>query len=387
MSRHPRPTDHKRLNLAELHHQVAFGRSEGKIIWQPRIGCWITDKRFAGTPLPEPYEGMEYFDIFRHLECSTRLYEYNACFRQIEDSRVVCRENQINETDTEHIVETPVGTQRAIDRRTPTSWYHESLKRWIASEEEMRVALWRAERATFEWDEARYRQLQAEAGDLGAPTMFMPRVNVQDLYINTMGVEAGVLALFERPDAVRAYFRALDDLHDRMIDVINASPIEIINFGDNLHGGTLSPPLFREYVLPAYQRRCEKLHAAGKFVCSHWDGDTKTLLPFARETGLDGIEAITPKPQGDVTLEEVKEALGDDLLLLDGIPAIYFDEIFPVEELEACVEKIIDLFAPRLILGISDEISSTGDIKRIRAVGRIVDDYNAAVASGAASQS
>lgn len=57
--------------------------------------------------------------------------------------------------------------------------------------------------------------------------------------------------------------------------------------------------------------------------------------------------------------------------------AIYFDEIYPVEVLEECVHKILKLFAPNLILGISDEISSTGDIERIRLVGKIVDEYNA----------
>jgi hypothetical protein len=39
---------------------------------------------------------------------------------------------------------------------------------------------------------------------------------------------------------------------------------------------------------------------------------------------VDGIEAITPEPQGDVTLEEMKEGLGDDLVLLDGIPALEY---------------------------------------------------------------
>jgi hypothetical protein len=100
------------------------------------------------------------------------------------------------------------------------------------------------------------------------------------------------------------------------------------------------------------------------------------LLPYARETGLDGIEAITPEPQGDVTLEEVKDAFSDDLFLLDGIPAVYFDETFSVDTLVECTKKIISLFAPKLILGISDEISSTGDIERVRIVGEIVDEYN-----------
>ena len=255
------------------------------------------------------------------------------------------------------------------------------LKWPVSSEEELKVAIWRTENRAWRWDQDTFDQVHAEWGHLGAPTMFMPRVNVQDLYINTMGVESAIYALYDYPDTVKAYFRALDESHDRLIDVINASPIEIINFGDNLHAGTLSPQLFKEFVLPVYQRRCERLHAAGKFVHSHWDGDVKGLLPFAKETGLDGIEAITPKPQGDVTLEEAREALGNDMFLLDGIPAIYFDETYSVETLEECTRKAIDLFAPKLVLGISDEISSTGDIERIRLVSRIVDEYNDSVSA------
>ena len=37
---------------------------------------------------------------------------------------------------------------------------------------------------------------------------------------------------------------------------------------------------------------------------------------------------------------------------------------------------VIDLFAPNLVLGISDEISSTGDLERVRLVGEIVEEYN-----------
>ncbi|MEN8150169.1 MAG: hypothetical protein ABFS86_10115, partial [Planctomycetota bacterium] len=113
-----------------------------------------------------------------------------------------------------------------------------------------------------------------------------------------------------------------------------------------------------------------------------WDGDTGPLLPYAKQTGLDGIEAITPEPQGDVTLEQVKEALGDEVFLIDGIPAVYFDETYPVEVLVEATERIIELFAPKLVLGISDEISSTGDIERIRVVGEIVDRYNGSVTEG-----
>jgi len=144
-----------------------------------------------------------------------------------------------------------------------------------------------------------------------------------------------------------------------MIEVINRSPINIINFGDNLHGGTLPPVYFEKYVLPTYIKRCELLHNGGKFVNAHWDGDTKTLLKYAKNCGLDAIEAITPKPQGDVTIEEIKENLGDDIFLIDGISAVLFDEMYPLEELEKQTKQLIKLFAGKLILGISDEYNAS----------------------------
>lgn len=366
------------MNWARLHHDSVFGKSGGKILWQPRIGCWYNDKRFAGEPLPEPYTGMSIPDIYRELGCSARLYpNFNACFVYEEDPVVTFSQNPLNETDTEILVETPVGVQREIVRSTPNSPSRIRVKWSVSDEAEMKVSLWRAQRGTWRWDADRYERALREVGDLGAPTMYLPRVNIQDLYINTMGVEAAIYAQADYPDTVEAYFRALDENHDRLIDLVCESPIDIINYGDNLHAGTLPPNLYERYVLPAYHRRGRKLHDAGKFVHSHWDGDTKPLLQFARTSALDGIEAITPQPQGDVTLEEVKDALGEEVFLIDGLPAVYFDAYYPLSKLEECTHQLIELFAPRLVLGISDELSSTGDIERIRRVGEIVADYNA----------
>lgn len=114
-----------------------------------------------------------------------------------------------------------------------------------------------------------------------------------------------------------------------------------------------------------------------RLACSRWDRDTTALLPLARETGLDGMEVVTPKPQGDVTLEEVRAVLPDGMLLLDGVPAILFDETFGVEEFLACVRKVVELFAPQPVLGISEEISSSGRIGRLLPIRDIVEEYNA----------
>ncbi len=363
-------------DLAKLHRDVVFGQSNGKIIWQPRIGCWYSDKQFAREPLPAPYTGMSCTEVYRSLACSVRLYEFNECFRRVEHPGVQFTRKKLNETDTEIVIMTPAGKQMAIERRSPSNSGVIHVKWEVETEEELKVATWREENTHWQWDQDRFDELKRNYGDLGAPTMFMPRMNIQCLYLEKMGIEKGIYALYDWPETVNAFFRALEACHVRLIDLINPSPIEIINFGENVHSSTLSPDLFKTWHLPACQRRCDKLHTAGKFVCSHWDGDCGPLLQFAKETGLDGIEAITPSPQGDVTIEEIKHALGDEMFLIDGIPAIYFNTSYSEATLIECTHQLINLFAPKLVLGISDEISSTGDIERVRLVGHIVDDYN-----------
>ena len=76
-------------------------------------------------------------------------------------------------------------------------------------------------------------------------------------------------------------------------------------------------------------------------------------------------------------MEQIKEALGDKVGLIDGIAATLFNEIYPLKELEAQALKLIDLFAGKLILGISDEMSSTGNIDRVKFITELVEKHNA----------
>jgi len=373
-----RPTDHRNLNLEQLNLDVLFHRAGGKVIWQPRIGCWLSDKEFAGQPLPSPYTGMDLAAIYRELGCSNRIYHW-ACLPSTEDPRVHITERQLNATDREVVTETPVGTQRAVFRHHPDNKYRPETIKWpVSDEKELRVAAWREAHRTWRWNQAEFDRVSKIYDRQGAATICISRVTVQKLYLEEMGVEQAIYALMDWPAACEAYFEALTITETRQMEALANSPMMSINFGDNIHSATLSPGFFKKYVLPAYQRRCEFLHRYGKFVYAHWDGNCKPLLPFAKETGLDGIEAITPIPQGDVTLKEPKEALGD-MILLDGIPAVFFDKTFSEKTLLDCAKECIDRFAPNLVLGISDEISSTGDLDRIKRVGEVVDDYNASL--------
>lgn len=97
------------------------------------------------------------------------------------------------------------------------------------------------------------------------------------------------------------------------------------------------------------------------------------MLPYLLETRLDGVEALTPEPMGDMTLEQIKDAVKDKMVVLDLIRAIDFLPNFPMSEMLEFTKRIIDMFAPKLILGISDEISQVGEIEKVEAVSELVD--------------
>ena len=48
---------------------------------------------------------------------------------------------------------------------------------------------------------------------------------------------------------------------------------------------------------------------------------------------------------------------------------------YSYEELEEFTKKVLNLFSPNLILGISDEISPPGDIEKVKFVSKIVEEF------------
>ncbi len=107
-------------NLSKLHHDVVFEKANGRILWQPRIGCWYDDRQFTKTPLPRPFTGSSIHDLYRKLDCSTQLYEYNACFEHIEDNHVKFSSHRDNDI-LEYVWQTPVGTTREIFKYSPNN--------------------------------------------------------------------------------------------------------------------------------------------------------------------------------------------------------------------------------------------------------------------------
>jgi hypothetical protein len=361
------------LSPKEIMLAIFKGMKVERILWQPRLHHWYEVNKKLGS-LPSKYKNASIIEIYDDLRASPRSYHFfNPCIRTIQGGKVEI-ETWEDEATIRRKYRTPMGILRESLRKTEygTASYHTEYP--AKSVEDLRILGYVVENQEFEFDREVYEKALEEVGERAEPIVGVPHLPIMRLIVSYMGFEATVKALWKHPGEVEGFLSLLDASDDRRFKVIKESPIRIVNFGDNIHHDLVSPPWFEKYVLPYYRRRTKELHEAGKFCTSHWDGHVRKVLPFVSQTGLDGIECLTPKPQGDVTLEEIKEALGDKILI-DGLPATHFLPGVSRKELEAFVKKALDIFYPRLILGISDMLPPGGDIEKVRFVSGLVEAY------------
>jgi hypothetical protein len=350
------------MNLA-----IFRGQDPGGILWQPRLEYWYAVNRKRGT-LPDPLRQASLLETYDYCYASVR---YFGCGLALRYRNASVAGEWLDERRLRTTWHTPAGTLTEVTRYDDwgLSGYHAEHK--LKGPGDFRILEYLLQDEVWSWDQQAYDRDVARVGGRGAPQFYFRRSPIQGLFIEHMGFEATIYALRDYPDVIRHYVDVAAAADDALYEVLCRCPVQILNLGENIDAHMDPPPIWRRHLLPYYRNRAAQLHAAGKFVHIHVDGAMKPLLPDLAGGPWDGIEAATPLPQGDVTLEEIKAAVGYRVLL-DGVPAVYFLPAYPYEELVECVERIVDLFYPRLVLGISDELPPDGDIERVRRVGKLV---------------
>jgi hypothetical protein len=348
---------------------VFEGRPVDRVCWQPRLEHWYSYRVKTGT-LPERYEGAELFDLYDDLGCGVRYAGRPLTF---ESDRCSVR-TEHDEAGYTRYLETPLGTLTEVLQygEEGTSGHRAEFPVKTLDDIEIMEYFLSDQRVSF--DNEQFEAIEAQLGDRGVCQFYFPRTPLMRLIVEFIGFEQTIYLLHDHRDRVEQLMQHIERCDDQLFDALCASPARIINFGDNIDAWLTPPPLFERYLLPIYERRCEQLHAAGKFTHIHMDGALGPMLPYLARMPQHGIEAPTPLPQGDVELEQLCDAMGDKIML-DGIPCLYFLPGYAIEELEAFTLRLLELQAPRLILGISDEISPPGDIERVRRVGEIVEGF------------
>ncbi len=366
----------EKMSFREATIKIFEGNIVPFTLFQPRIEPWY-NWHSSQNLLPEKYGDLSLMGLFNLLDVSMRylnsgtgipspvVFEYDGKVRFTEKTE---------EERKQIVIETPYGELVHTFKKG-------YLNRWLTFEfpvkkkEDFKKLSWLYSHTNISFAKRFFELGDEFFGERGYPQFFVPRSPYQALWIQWMKFEDLIYALQDYRETVEETMKAIKQSYDGLYQqIISYGKVRIVNFGENIDSNTVPPRYFERYCIPFYEERAKQLQKAGIHTHIHIDGSFHSLLGYLKHLPFSALEALTPLPQGDVTIEEIKENIGDKILI-DGIPGILFLPEYSREDLMECVEKLVKLFAPRLILGISDELPEGAQFEESMERIKLVAEY------------
>lgn len=222
---------------------------------------------------------------------------------------------------------------------------------------------------------------QEEIGDHGVVVPLLHRIPFQQLLLEYFGEMNLFYMLHDHPEWIERLHSLLDAQMEWIIARLADFDWPYVEFPDNLHGMMTNPRLFRHYCLPAFQKYTNLLHAQGKKVGSHTDGDIKPLLGMLKESGIDVCESISPYPLTGCTIDEIWRAwqTGGESdrkgpLIWGAIPSPVLEETTTEAEFNRYIEHLFELVGgDPIILGVADLFLRHNSIERVATISERVE--------------
>lgn len=233
--------------------------------------------------------------------------------------------------------------------------------------------------------EPRYEVVQrvmGQMGEQGLGDMVIWRSPFGKLVQSYLGLEGAVYALADDPQYLEDFMEIQEAKDLEVVRLAAEAPERLIIISDHADENLIAPPYYRQYCIPYYRKACDILHAGGKFVSTHLDGNFKGFFPMLGETGFDLLDGCTPGPVGNYEVEELAEAVPEGMYAYCGVPAPMFCEQMDNEAIFTFADRIMDAFAGRGILNVGDILPANGDMMQVIALGEHVAERNARTGAG-----
>lgn len=275
-------------------------------------------------------------------------------------------------------ITTPVGTLRQVDQYSPLSFSTGILEHFIKDIDDLKVYLWVMRHTDFipryDYAKARYETI----GDNGVVLCYTPKSPVMDMIALWSGVENVSYMRCDDEEEFCAILDELEEYYDKACQIVVDSPAECIMIPENITS-ECAAPFYDRHMKRYHQKWTGAIRQAGKYSFVHQDGTVRGLIgKLSKESHFDVIEAVTPKPVGDVFIEDVASLVDDSTIIWGGIPGGMFNEVTCSDEaFESHVRHVIEVMttAPRYVLGVADQVVPHSSEKRIKRVRELVDQY------------
>lgn len=204
---------------------------------------------------------------------------------------------------------TPVGE---ITQLSAHGWVQEY---WLKSPTDYRVMEYIVRNTLIKTTPEKYQQDSQELGDRGINLIAAGRSPMQTILVDYAGLENFTYHLAEGFPELFSLAEALTDQLMENCRLIAAGPGDYVDLLENLTAESWGPKRFTHYHLPVYEKILPILHAGGKTVFTHMDGQLACLAELIAQTEIDGIESLTQPPEGDMTYAQARRAWADKLFL------------------------------------------------------------------------
>jgi len=286
--------------------------------------------------LPDEMKGMSGIDFQRYIGCDIFLLNCWGMNMDFSSPQLAWSEDD----KAIHELKSPEGTLTTIYRNGhPVKYPVTSLR-----ETDIYRQIWESARFIPHDDNQVYKDINAIIGDDGIATRFWGPSTIPRLLEYDMGVMNFYYLLNDYPDEMEALINTIHEQELRAFDLLAKSPCDVIILCENTSTFYISPDVYRKYNGRHVRDFVDIIHASGKIAIIHMCGHVKNLLHDIKDTGLDGIHALTPPPTGDTPFELALDILGEDIIIIGVLdPTIFI--LNPIEEVPSALDA---LYTPRL---------------------------------------
>ena len=212
--------------------------------------------------------------------------------------------------------------------------------------EAVRVFRWMWEGARFERrdESAPFAAIERLLGHDGVMTRFWGPSTIPRLLEQDMGTQNFYYLMADYPEEMDGLIRTIHGCELEAFRILAEGPWESVTLVENTSTYYISPQIYEKYNMPHQRDFVEIVKRAGKTAILHMCGHVLAILPLIKETGCDGIHALTPPPTGNTPWEAALDVLGDDLIILGALdPSIFVSG--PVDQIGPALDRLI---TPRL---------------------------------------
>ena len=215
--------------------------------------------------------------------------------------------------------------------------------------------------------------IEATGGDVA---LYGTIVGPYGMFSLLFGIEQSTYLCFDEPEFASEVMDWLTDVTIEVGKDLIRHGVDMLRVGEATCS-LLSPRFYRRHVLPHHERMNDALREAGGATIVHACGQSSALLEAFAESGVSGVEPLTPPPLGNTDLADAKRRVGDRMCLKGGLDPVHVVGPLTPEQVAAKTRRCLDIGSPGggYILSVSDCMVPGTPLENMRAIAEVAHSF------------